>query len=256
MKEELALIHSKEVLGKEFKMYGTFEKPIFQAKDIANWIEIFDAQQMLDSLDEDEKGKYIILTPGGPQEVWCVTEDGLYEILMMSRKPIAKAFKKQVKEILRSVRKHGAYMTPDVIERSLTDPDFLIQIATTLKEERQKRLEAENALKLVAPKVNFAESVEISPDSVLIRFLSNILKQNGIEIGQNRLFDEFRKRGYLIKGGKDRNMPTQRSMEMGLFEVKERTVNAPDGEPRIQRTPYVTGKGQIYFTNLFFKEVA
>ncbi len=256
MSENLSLIHQREVLGKDFKVYGDFENPRFLAKDVAEWIEHTNPRMMLESIDPEEKGVSIVYTLGGPQEAWFLTEDGLYEVLMQSRKPIAKDFKRQVKEILRNVRKHGAYMTPETIERSLTDPDFIIQLATTLKIERQRRLEAEETLRLNAPKVNFAESVEISKDSILVRFLANILKQNGVDIGQNRLFDKLRENGYLIKGGKDKNMPTQYSMDLGLFEVKERTISTPEGEPRIKRTPYVTGKGQVYFVNMFLKTAA
>lgn len=148
---ELKVINEQEVLGKHFRIYGTVEQPFFLAKDVAVWIEHSDVSTMLRKIDEDEKIKKIceannVCTTSKAretQEMWFLTEDGLYEVLMQSRKPIAKKFKKEVKEILKSIRKHGAYMTNEVIERTLTDPDYLIQLATVLKEERQARLLAE-----------------------------------------------------------------------------------------------------------------
>lgn len=149
MNKELSIIDERELLGKEFRIYGTFENPLFLAKDVANWIEHSNPRMMLKSIDEDEKVVNNAYTLGGNQEMWFLTEDGLYEVLMQSRKPIAKEFKKKVKEILKSVRKNGAYMTSEVIEKTLTDPDFLIQLATQLKEERNARLKAEAENKLL-----------------------------------------------------------------------------------------------------------
>jgi len=227
------------------------EEPYFCNNDVCRVLDISNPRNVIPRLDEG--GVHTVDTPtsSGDQPMTFISEPNLYRVIFQSRKPIAEKFITWItSEVIPSIRKHGAYMTPQVIERSLTDPDFLIQLATTLKEERQKRLRVEEELKINAPKVNFAESVEISRDCILVRFLSNILKQNGIDIGQNRLFDKLRDLGYLIKSGRDKNMPTQRAMELGLFEVKERTINTPDGEPKLKRTPLVTGKGQIYFVNL------
>lgn len=149
MSKELTIIDERELLGKEFRIYGTFENPLFLAKDVANWIEHSNPSKMLSSIDEEEKTTLTISYNGNmTTNQLFLTEDGLYEVLMQSRKPIAKEFKKKVKEILKSVRKNGAYMTNEVIEKTLTDPDFLIQLATQLKEERNARLkvEAENKL--------------------------------------------------------------------------------------------------------------
>ena len=143
-------------------------------------------------------------------------------------------------------------MTPEVIERTLSDPDFIIKLATQLKEERQARIEAEKKIELDRPKVVFAEAVTASKTSILVGELAKLLRQNGIDIGQNRLFEWLRQNGYLIKRrGTDYNMPTQYSMELGLFEVKETTITHSDGHISICKTPKVTGRGQIYFINKF-----
>lgn len=140
---ELKVLNEQEVLGKNFKMYGTPEEPLFLAKDVADWIEHSNPRMMLQTVDDDEKGVRNVYTPGGMQEAWCLTEDGLYEVLMQSRKPIAKEFKKKVKEILKTIRKHGLYATDNVIDNILNNPDFGIELLTRLKEERAARVEAE-----------------------------------------------------------------------------------------------------------------
>lgn len=140
---ELKVLNEQEVLGKHFKVYGTPEEPLFLAKDVAEWIEHSNPRMMLQTVDDDEKGVRNVYTPGGMQEAWFLTEDGLYEVLMQSRKPIAKEFKKKVKEILKTIRKHGLYATDNVIDNILNNPDFGIELLTKLKEERAARVEAE-----------------------------------------------------------------------------------------------------------------
>ena len=138
------------------------------------------------------------------------------------------------------------------MEKALASPDFLIQLATRLKEEKEsnERLVLEN--ERMKPKEIFADAVSVSDTAILIGELAKILKQNGVAIGQNRLFEWMRDKGYLIKRkGTDYNMPMQKSMEMGLFEIKERTINNPDGSVRITKTVLVSGKGQQYFINKF-----
>ena len=126
MKNELKVIDERIVLEKEFRIYGTVDKPLFLAKDVANWIEHNKPNELISNVDEDEKLKAIISHSGQNREMWFLTEDGLYEVLMQSRKPIAKQFKKKVKEILKSIRKHGMYATDELLD----NPDLLIQIAT------------------------------------------------------------------------------------------------------------------------------
>ena len=250
---ELAIIEQREVLGKEFKIYGDLENPLFLAKDVANWIEHSNPRVMLNTVDETEKVVNNVYTLGGVQESWFLTEDGLYEVLMQSRKPIAKQFKKEVKKILKTIRLNGMYAT----DKLLDNPDLAIQAFTKLKEEREKRLQLEHEAEINKPKVIFAEAVETSKTSILIGELAKLIKQNGIDIGQKRLFTWLRENGYLIKISKrtDYNMPTQRAMELGLFEIKETAITHSDGHISISKTVKVTGKGQIYFINKF-KNVA
>lgn len=142
---ELKVLNEQEVLGKQFRVYGTAEEPLFLAKDVAEWIEYdtSSVNKMLANVDDDEKVRKNVPTLGGMQESWCLTENGLYEVLMQSRKPIAKQFKKEVKEILKTIRKHGIYATDNVIDNILNNPDFGIELLTKLKEERAARVEAE-----------------------------------------------------------------------------------------------------------------
>lgn len=142
---ELKVLNEQEVLGKQFKVYGTAEEPLFLAKDVAEWIDYdtSSVNKMLANVDDDEKVRKNVPTLGGMQESWCLTENGLYEVLMQSRKPIAKQFKKKVKEILKTIRKHGIYATDNVIDNILNNPDFGIELLTKLKEERAARVEAE-----------------------------------------------------------------------------------------------------------------
>ncbi len=197
------------------------------------------------------------LTNGGEQEMSFIPEGDVYRLIAHSKLPKAQEFESWVfDEVLPTIRKNGAYMTDDTLEKALTSPDFLIQLATQLKEEKEARraLEAENAA--MHPKALFADAVTASHTSILIGELAKILKQNGIDIGQNKLFERLRQDGYLMKTGSSKNMPTQSAMEKGLFEIKESTKTEPNGSIRIMRTTKVTGKGQMYFVNLFLNKAS
>ena len=177
-----------------------------------------------------------------------INESGLYSLILSSKLPKAKEFKRWVtSEVLPSIRKHGAY----AVDELLNDPEFAIKTFTALKEERERSKRLSEQIEADKPKVIFADSVSAAKSSILIGDLAKILKQNGVDIGQKRLFGWLRDNGYLIKGGSSRNMPTQRAAEMGLFEVKVSTVNNPDGSIRETKTTKVTGKGQVYFVNKF-----
>ena len=205
---------------------------------------------MLESVDDNEKIKLEVGTLTNGYSAWFLTEDGLYEVLMQSRKPIAKKFKKKVKEILKDVRKYGMYATDELLD----NPDLIIKMATRLKEEKAKNKELEDKVKEDKPKVLFADAVATSQSSILVGDLAKILKQNGIETGQKRLFSKLRDEGYLIKqNGMSYNMPTQKSMELELFEIKETAVTHSDGHISINKTPKITGKGQVYFINKFLR---
>ena len=247
MENALQIIEQREVLGKEFTIYGDLENPLFKATDIAEWIDygISNVSKMVKNIDDTEK----IITRTNNTSATFLTEDGLYEVLMQSRKPIAKQFKKEVKKILKTIRLNGMYAT----DKLLDNPDLAIQAFTKLKEERAKRLQLEHEAEINKPKVIFAEAVETSKTSILIGELAKRIKQNGVDMGQKRLFAWLRDNGYLIKINRrtDYNMPTQKAMDMGLFEIKETAITHSDGHITVNRTPKVTGKGQIYFINKF-----
>lgn len=256
----IQILAQKEVLGKQFTIYGDFNNPLFLAKDVANWIDYsksgngsYNVNRMLSGIDEEEKLVVKVLVAGQNRDVLAVTEDGLYEVLMQSTKPIAKQFKKQVKEILKEIRKKGIYATDAKKAELLSNPDTWQEMLDNWRAEIAKNKQLENEIERNRPKVLFADAVSASHTSILVGDLAKLLKQNGIDIGANRLFERLRNDGYLMKNGESRNMPTQRAMEMKLFEVKERTINNPDGSIRITKTPKVTATGQIYFVNRFLK---
>lgn len=205
---------------------------------------------VINHVDTEDKQRTQIEDAGQSREMTIINESGLYSLILSSKLPTAKQFKRWVtSEVLPNIRKHGTHMTSETIEKVLADPDTIIQIATQLKEERAKRMQAEVVLEQQKPKVLFAQAVETSETSILVGQLAKLLTQNGISIGQNRLFAWLRDNGYLGKKGAHYNEPTQYAVERGWFEVVERTMQNPDGSVRITRTTKVTGKGQIYFIN-------
>ncbi len=230
------------------------EEPWFVGKDVAVILGYTNTPKAIkDHVDDEDKLIERIVISGQNRDVILINESGLYSLILSSKMPKAKEFKRWVtSEVLPSIRKHGAYMTNETLEKAITSPDFIIKLATKLKEEMTKREELENEKKLNAPKVKFADAVATSNTSILVGELAKILKQNGVDIGQQRLFSWLRDNGYLIKRkGLDWNMPTQKSMELGLFEIKETVVPHLDGHASINRTTKVTGKGQQYIINKF-----
>lgn len=205
---------------------------------------------VINHVDTEDKQRTQIEDAGQSREMTIINESGLYSLILSSKLPTAKQFKRWVtSEVLPNIRKHGTHMTPETIEKVLADPDTIIQIATQLKEERAKRMQAEVVIEQQKPKVLFAQAVETSETSILVGQLAKLLTQNGVNIGQNRLFSWLRENGYLGKKGAHYNEPTQYAVERGWFEVVERTMQNPDGSVRITRTTKVTGKGQVYFIN-------
>lgn len=185
-----------------------------------------------------------------------IPENIFYRLAMKAKNEAAERFQAKIAdEVIPSIRKHGAYMTPETLEKVLLSPDTLMQLAQNLKDEQEKRKVLETKIEQDKPKVLFADAVASAKTFILIGELAKLLKQNGVDIGQNRLFEWMRQNGYLIRRqGSDYNMPTQRAMEQGLFEIKETTVVHADGHTHINKTPKVTGKGQAYFVTLFLKE--
>ncbi|MBO1870111.1 phage antirepressor KilAC domain-containing protein [Lachnoanaerobaculum sp. Marseille-Q4761] len=228
-------------------------EPWFVGKDVAEVLGYVDlAHAVLDHVDEEDrmnsKTQGQIDLELGQRGGWLINESGLYSLILSSKLSTAKAFKRWVtSEVLPSIRKQGLYAKEELLDNH----DIAIAAFKALKEEREARkaLEAEN--KQMQPLVLFARSVSASDTSILIGDLAKLLKQNGYDTGQKKLFEELRLRGFLMKSGSSKNLPTQKAMELGLFEVKESTINNPDGSVRVTKTTKVTGKGQVYFVNLF-----
>lgn len=230
----------------------------FVAKDIAAVLEYSESSnpaRLFQSVPEEWKGVKPIHTPYGTQEMVTISEQGLYFFLARSDKEKAVPFQRWLAgDVVPSVRRHGAYMTPETIQKTLSDPDFIIGLATRLKEEQRKTAALENRVRESEPKILFADAVSVSQTDILIRDMAKILCQNGIDIGEKRLYEYLRNNGYLIKQGLSKNMPTQRAMDLGLFRVQETSVSKSDGTTLLTRTTRVTGKGQLYFTNYFLKK--
>lgn len=241
--------------GSEVRTVQLGGEPWWVLKDICDVLQLSNPSVIADRLDDDEKEKvdpkeYLGSRSNEPATV--ISESGLYNVILLSRKPEAKKFKRWIThEVLPAIHKHGAYVTSAKLEEMISDPGAWIKVLTALKDERtaKERLQLEAAKN--EPKVVFADAVSISSGTILIGELAKILKGNGIEIGQNRLFEKLRQDGYLIKRhGTDYNAPTQRAMELGLFRVKETAITHADGHITISKTTKVTGKGQQYFINL------
>jgi anti-repressor protein len=253
---ESVQIFNNDQLGEIRVIVQENGEPLFCLADLCRALNLTNPSMVAQKLDEDERPK---LDLGRQGETTFVTESGLYTIILRSDSPMAKPMQKWVtSEVLPAIRKHGAYITPTKIEQILSDPDTLIQLVTNYKKERDERLriEAENnankqALKAAEPKVLFADAVTASESSILVGEMAKILKQNGIEIGQNRLFIWLREHGYLCSRGEAYNQPTQKAMELGLFEIKKTTIQQPDGTVFVTVTTKVSPKGQIYFVNKF-----
>lgn len=252
---QIAVIHQQRVLNKDFAVYGTFENPLFLAKDVAEWIEHTQSSKMLITVDQEEKLTGTVFLSGQNREMWFLTEDGLYEVLMQSRKPIAKHFKKQVKSILKEIRTNGAY-----VHASEDDDETIIMakglFAAQRAMERQKR-ENEALHKQIeadSPYTKFGKVVAITDGAVNIgTFAKMIYEKHGVNIGRNKLIAWLRDNGYLIKQlGAERNLPKQRYIEQGWFRVRPAVVSRTDGDIQTGTT-LITGKGQIALTDILIK---
>lgn len=222
-------------------------------KDVAERLGYKDTSDAFKKhVDEEDKLTRRFADSGQNREMYVINESGLYSLVLGSKLPNAKKFKRWVtSEVLPAIRKHGGYLTAEKVEEALLNPDVLIRLATELKDEREARRALESKVEEDAPKVLFAQAVEQAENSILVGDLAKLIKQNGTDIGQKRLFERLRAEGYLGTRGDNYNMPTQRAMEMQLFRISERTINNPDGSVRLTRTVKVTGKGQVYFINRY-----
>ena len=244
--------------GQQLRMVEENGVAWFAARDIAialDYAESSNPARLMQSVPEVWKGVKRIHTPGGYQEMLCLSENGVYFFLGRSDKPKAIPYQMWIAgEVMPSIRKHGMYVTPSKVEDILANPDAFIEVLQAYKAEKTKREALEAKVESDRPKVIFADALEVSNESILIGNLAKILRQNGIEIGQNRLFNFLREEGYLIRRkGECWNMPTQDSLERGLFEVKTRVINNADGSSKVVRTTKVTPKGQMHFVNMFLK---
>lgn len=232
-------------------------EPWFVAIDVCNALDLKNPTVSVGRLDEDEVTKFNLGGLSGESNI--VSEYGLYNLILASRKKEAKKFKRWIThEVIPSIRKHGAYMSSDVIEKTLSDPDYLIRLATNLKEEKAKRALAEAQIERDKPKVLFADTVSSSNKSCLVGELAKLISQEAIrrgeiskKIGQNNLFAWMRSSGYLCKSGERKNQPLQQYVEQGLFELKKGTYVDANGVNVLTTTTKVTGKGIIYFINKF-----
>lgn len=229
-------------------------EPWFVAKDIAERLGYSNPRKaIIDHVDEEDKTDGVTIRDaiGRDQNPTFINESGLYSLVLSSKLPNAKKFKRWVtSEVLPAIRRTGGYIatkeedTPEeIMARALL-------IANETIQRQKEHIERANAkIEQDKPKVLFADSVSASDTSILVGELAKLCKQNGVDIGQTRMFEWLRNNGYLMQTGSSRNLPTQRSMEMGLFTIKETTVVHADGHTTVNRTPKVTGKGQVYFVN-------
>ena len=225
-------------------------EPWFVGKDVAVALGYINSRKALtDHVDAEDKGVTKRDTLGGAQEMTVINESGLYALVLSSKLPGAKQFKRWVtSEVLPAIRRHGMYADAPTVEKMLDDPDTMIRTTAATSGGRHQA-QADK------PKVLFADAVSASHSSILVGELAKLLRQNGVDIGQNRLFAWLRDNGYLIRRtGTDYNMPTQRAMDMDLFSIKETAITRSDGSITISKTVKVTGKGQQYFVEKFLSK--
>lgn len=231
-------------------------EPWFVAKDVCDILELGNTTNALRALDEDEKTNFTNcnVAQNGGRAPLIISEPGLYKLIMRSRKPEAKEFQRWVThEVLPQIRKTGGYIPTS---KSDSDEDIMaraVLVAQKTIERKNQQLQAKDTqIKMLEPKARFADAVAASDGTCLVGELAKMLRQNGMDIGQNRLFRLLQADGYLGKSGSNRNVPTQRAMDLGLFRIKETTVTHADGHTTVSRTPKVTGKGQRYFIDRYW----
>lgn len=244
-------IFKNEEFG-EIRTIQLDNKPYMCLADVCKILDLDQVSRVKSRLNQDGVTiSKVIDSLGREQDATFINESNLYKVIFQSRKPEAERFTDWVtNEVLPSIRKHGMYATDELID----NPDFAIKVLEQLKAEREEKRLLQSKIDEQKPKVLFADAVESSHTSILVGDLAKLIKQNGHDIGQNRLFEWLRSNDYLIKSGERKNMPTQTAMDMGLFEIKERTISDPNGVTRITKTTKVTGKGQQYFINKFLGE--
>lgn len=226
-------------------------EPWFVAKDVCDILGHSNVSMALDRLDDDERSKFNL---GRQGETNIVNEAGLYVLVLGSRKPEAHEFKRWVThDVLPQIRKTGGYIPTTAADDDMTILAKAVMIGQrTMEAQKQKIAEQQTRIVELEPKARFADAVAASDGTCLVGELAKMLRQNGMDIGQNRLFRLLQADGYLGKSGSNRNVPTQRAMDLGLFRIKETTVTHADGHTTVSRTPKVTGKGQRYFIDRYW----
>lgn len=240
--------------GRQIRAVTIEGEPYFVGKDVAEVLGYSNSRKAIaDHVDSEDKGVTKCYTLGGTQQTTIINESGLYSLILASKLPTAKKFKHWVtSEVLPAIRKHGAYMTDQKAAAIVTDKGSLADLLQQAAEQLKRK---DIQIEQMKPKALFADAVSTSDTPILVGELAKILHQNGVSMGQNRMFRWLRDNGYLIsKKGTSYNMPTQRAMELGLFKIKENAITHSDGHVTITKTPKVTGKGQVYFVNKFVGE--
>lgn len=240
--------------GRQIRALTIEGEPYFVGKDVAEVLGYSNSRKAIaDHVDSEDKGVTKCYTLGGTQQTTIINESGLYSLILASKLPTAKKFKRWVThEVLPAIRKHGAYMTDQKAASIVTDKGSLADLLQQAAEQLKRK---DIQIEQMKPKALFADAVSTSDTPILVGELAKILHQNGVSMGQNRMFRWLRDNGYLIsKKGTSYNMPTQRAMELGLFKIKENAITHSDGHVTITKTPKVTGKGQVYFVNKFVGE--
>lgn len=218
-------------------------EPWFVAVDVCKALDLNNNRMAIERLDVDEKGVSSIDTPGGKQELTIINEPGLYALVLGSRKPEAKAFKRWIThEVIPTIRKHGAYMTPETIEKVLSDPDTIIKLATELKEERERTAILNAKIKADKPYTEFGAAIAANSDAILVRDFAKLLHNDGIKMGEKRLYKWLRENGFLMQTAPTK--PYQKYVDMGWFRVDERSISTVQGQ-MIVSTTKITGKGQM-----------
>ena len=230
----------------------------FVLKDVCDVLGINNSKMVAARLDENEKAGVSLtdLSSNGTQQkrnFTIISEAGLYKVILRSDKPEAKKFMNWIThEVLPSIRKHGAYITFAKMEELMNDPETWVKLIRTLQQERREKELLKNQVEKDKPKVIFCDAVSASDSDILVSEMAKILRGNGIDIGEHRLFERLRNEGFLIRRkGTDKNIPTQKSMNLGLFKITETAITHSDGRVTVAKTSKITGKGQVYFIKYF-----
>ena len=245
------LISTKQSLGREVNVYGDFENPLFLAKDVAQWIEYsqtngkYEVSKMLKTVDQDEKLVGRLFISGQNREVWMLTESGLYEVFMQSRKPIAREFKKEIKLMLNTIRRHGIYATPEKLYELLAKPESMVIVLTELQKEQALRCDAERQVRELRPKAELMERVLDCDEMIDIGQTAKILE---LPFGRNTLFIKLREKGIFFK---HRNEPKQEYIDRGYFTLKEKVIEPNNHDSFTVVKTLVTQRGLEFIARLF-----